>query len=114
VRRAAHLPTMTRERRDEITALVLGVFASPPGLHVVRARVGKQHPVPYGKMVMAVQERGEYAIEEIDHVLVQLCTRAKVNLIAGELFFTGGAIAVEDPLDPDRIDWLYGTGRHAQ
>jgi hypothetical protein len=96
---------MTTDRRDEITGLIFSVIAARavrPGLSQ------KNNPLAHGSLVLGVQESGPISVEEIDYVLVQLCVRKAVNLIAGEIFLT---TAIGDTLDRDRIDWLYGNGR---
>ena len=102
---------MSSERRDEITRLILAVF-------VQRLYLGKQHPVAYSVLVLSIQHCTDITREEIDHVLVALCCRLVVNLIAGEVYLIGAAreLLVDNPLaiDTDRIDWLYGSGRYAR
>jgi hypothetical protein len=101
---------MTRERRDHITALIFGEFAARTARYNGNA---KNHPVPYASMVLSLLHGTDLTREEIDHVLVALCSRLCVNLIAGEIFFTA-AIRPDSQLDSDSIDWLYGSGRYAQ
>jgi hypothetical protein len=103
---------MTHERRDEITGFIFEVFRARP---ILSNSLGKMHPVPYSRMAIKIQERArDVTIEEVDHVLVQLCTRLVMNLIDGQLFFTGGrGLRSDDVLDADKIDWLYGSGRQA-
>jgi len=102
---------MTHERRDEITDLVFKVFAQR--MKQYGNANAKVHPVAYGTMVLAVQHCSDITVEEIDHVLVQLCCRLAINLIGGEVFYTA-LIKPDADLDKDSIDWLYGSGRYAQ
>ncbi len=89
-------------RRNEITALIFAVFAERP-----QART---HPVPYGRMVLLVQHCTDITRHEIDHVLVALCCRLVVNLIAGDVFFCGPPdLLVPYALaDSARIDAVFG------
>ena len=98
---------MTKERRDEIARLMFAVFA--------QGRPAKTHPVPYSRMVLLLQHCTDISREEIDHVLVALCCRLTVNLIAGELFFCGSPelLVPEALADPERIDWVFASGRYA-
>jgi len=101
---------LSHERRAEITAAILAIFASQPASALRRISI---HPVAFGKIVMLLQQQWDFSVEEIEHVLIALCTRCIVNLIRGEVFFCGERTLLDAPADADRIDWMYAAGRYA-
>ena len=100
---------MTYERRNQITDLVLEFFKQ----RNIRYGNPKTHPVPYSAMALALQAGTDITVEEIDHVIVQLCCRLVINLIGGDLFYTA-LIKPEAVRDHETFDWLYATGRYSQ